>query len=99
MSDSGVPPHEMFGLFDTVLDPDTAERLLAGRLLLDDAPPDAHAVTQVINRLSVAPTAAELEHETAAVSAIAETGRTRDATFSPGGRFRATMATSTAGSG
>jgi hypothetical protein len=82
----------MFGLFDTVLDPDTAERLLAGRLLLDDAPPDARAVTQVINRLAVAPTAAELEHETAAVSAIAAAVRqsapTRPPATAPMGRLR-----------
>jgi len=94
MSDSGVPPHEMFGLFDTVLDPDTAERLLDGRLPLEDAPPDAHGVTQVINRLAVAPTAAELENESAAVAAIAAAVRrsapTRPPAGVPVGKYRIT---------
>jgi hypothetical protein len=53
------------------LDPGTAERLLAGTLAGDDAPPAYRGVTQALETLRAAPCASELAGERAAVASIA----------------------------
>jgi hypothetical protein len=57
--------------WDAVLDPDTAERLLDGRLPVDDAPPDGRALARLIEMTGAAPTERELSRQSEAVAVLA----------------------------
>jgi len=56
---------------DGVLDPDTAERLLDGRLPVDDVPPDARALARLIEMTGAGPTDGELSSQPEAVAVLA----------------------------
>ena len=81
MSEDDVPMGDMRRLLtlmdtrDSVLDPNTAERLLNGELPVDDAPPDAKMVARVIALVEAAPTDAELAKQSEAVAVLAATIR------------------------
>jgi hypothetical protein len=71
-----VPPSDMRQLLslmearDGVLDDNTAERLLQGRLPIDDAPPRYRTVVRVVALLDAPASEAELANETEAVAVI-----------------------------
>jgi hypothetical protein len=77
MSEEGVSRSDMRRLLtrtgprDAVLDPDTAERLLNGRLPVDDAPPDARALARLIEITGAGPTEGELASQPEAVAVLA----------------------------
>jgi hypothetical protein len=73
MAPDGVFPHEMPDDLPTPTDPlddDTAERLLAGRLPPEDAPPPYARVARVLRAAAGPPTPEELAGEAAALAAF-----------------------------